>query len=254
MTLVITKRSWIMSNSSSFPLTQRAGLAIVLGWSIIAAGDETGMKPESPFTARYLAIQCKAPNPDRMVMADASVRSIGKQTFIVGKIVDLNGQERCGQVTTWLPVDEIMRIREFDDPSVARMDAKQGTESKKPSGDAGATGDVTEWDDRSMRIPIDYNPEKRQQIDKLRLLVSIDKGKTWKKELESGSDQSFFKFDAPRDGEYWFCLQVIDKTGKTDPTESALVPALKVRFRAKMPSSDVIDPDEIPRRIEPAKP
>jgi hypothetical protein len=213
---------------------------------------ETPASIRGDFHGRFLAVACKGKVEQRIVMTDVEVRSLGTKSFIVGKVLDIDGEARAGQVTTWLAVDEVGRIREFQDLMAARAEVNGKSRVEKPTGDT--SDGVCEWTSRSMKIPIDYNPGKKADIEKLRLFVSDDQGKTWQKTDECGTDASYFKYTAPHDGDSWFCLQVEGKDGKKDPPDTALIPALKVRFVAPLVVPPILrDPDDIPRRIEPAR-
>lgn len=100
-----------------------------------------------------------------------------------------------------------------------------------------APADVTPWNSPSMKIPIDYHPSKRAEIKELLLYVSPDQGVTWQQHAVGYPDKdSFFTFNAPADGIYWFNMVVVDKSGRREPADVYKVaPALKVLFDTKKP-------------------
>jgi hypothetical protein len=70
------------------------------------------------------------------------------------------------------------------------------------------------------------------QIAKVRLFYSEDQGKSWRLAKESAPTKDAVRFSAPRDGLYWFALQVIWKDGsKKPPALRDLLPAWKVYVR-----------------------
>jgi hypothetical protein len=61
-------------------------------------------------------------------------------------------------------------------------------------------------------------PENVNSLDRVRLYVSTDKGRTWQKAGEERAKETIvFSFTAPKDAEYWFAVQSVDKDGKTEP-------------------------------------
>jgi hypothetical protein len=72
---------------------------------------------------------------------------------------------------------------------------------------------------RDFALPINYDPARRQQIERLELFVSTDRGKNWKKTDCATPDQDRFVFSAPKDGIYWFVVQVLGKDGTKEPAD-----------------------------------
>ncbi|MGH7174406.1 MAG: tetratricopeptide repeat protein [Gemmataceae bacterium] len=62
---------------------------------------------------------------------------------------------------------------------------------------------------RGFAIPIRFNPNRREQIQKLRLFVSEDQGKTWSHLKEYMPSDKQIIFTACHDGPYWFALQEV---------------------------------------------
>jgi hypothetical protein len=77
--------------------------------------------------------------------------------------------------------------------------------------------DICKIATRTFAIPIQITPGRKDDIVRLRLWVSRDKGLTWRKVETVLPTQQRFKFQAPSDGLYWFGVQVIDKDGKAEP-------------------------------------
>jgi hypothetical protein len=89
--------------------------------------------------------------------------------------------------------------------------------------------DVFEMDARELAFPVVCDPERRDKIARIRLYVSEDRGKTWKHHKDCKPTDELLPFTAPRDGLYWFALQVELKDGKSEPADVAsLTPAMKI--------------------------
>jgi hypothetical protein len=89
--------------------------------------------------------------------------------------------------------------------------------------------DVFQGPSRGFLIPFVVDKDK-DKVEKIRLFVSVDLGKTWKRVMDCKPDDNHFKFTADRDfQQYWFAVQHYHKSGKVDPAETkGLEPALKV--------------------------
>jgi hypothetical protein len=100
-----------------------------------------------------------------------------------------------------------------------------------------APADTTTWNSPSMKIPIDYNPNKKGEIKELLLYVSTDQGASWQQQAVAAPDRdAFFNYDAKADGVVWFNMVVVDKTGRREPPDVfKAAPALKVLFDTKKP-------------------
>jgi hypothetical protein len=70
-----------------------------------------------------------------------------------------------------------------------------------------------------FKIPIRVDRARLAEIRELRLWVSRDQGKNWDLSASAKPDQDAFTFTAPRDGEYWFSIAVIDPQGRQDPVD-----------------------------------
>jgi hypothetical protein len=110
----------------------------------------------------------------------------------------------------------------------------------------GLPKDVFEIHDRQFAMPLYTSADFRGRIERIRLYVSDDLGKTWThaQDCKPGDEQA--TFSAPRDGEYWFALQVKFKDGKSEPADLAtLTPGMKVRVKTGQKS----DPRAAAREI-----
>ncbi|HZZ77351.1 MAG TPA: hypothetical protein VFE62_02470 [Gemmataceae bacterium] len=104
-------------------------------------------------------------------------------------------------------------------PPVSKPEAKQG----KPALDK----DVIVFEHRSFRIPFQLslpNPDAQS----VRLFVSEDAGKNWKKVDEVNLDNHSFRFHATRDGLFWFAAQTVDRNGVAFPAFKDIKANLKV--------------------------
>ena len=77
--------------------------------------------------------------------------------------------------------------------------------------------DVSESWSRAFQLPLAMNDNWRQKCESFRLWVSEDQGKTWKRHHEIAANGMSFPFTAPKDGHYWFALQIVLKDGKLNP-------------------------------------
>ena len=91
-----------------------------------------------------------------------------------------------------------------------------------------------------FRIPINVDPTKAATIRELRLLVSKDRGATWKHLKTATPTQPAFTYRAGVDGEYWFSLVRVDKQGNVEPSNvRRQPPGLKVVLDTKSPEIDL---------------
>ena len=112
---------------------------------------------------------------------------------------------------------------------------------------AGADGaelpkDVIETKYLTFVIPVQVSPEGQKEIKTLRIFVSVDRAKTWKHFKDGKPGDKEFTFTAPRDGLYWFAVQVVRKDGTVEPgAVTDLTPNLKVFVNSAQ--ADVLDPE-----------
>jgi hypothetical protein len=94
--------------------------------------------------------------------------------------------------------------------------------------------DVYEIPTRMFAMPLRVNPDRRDKIEKIRLFVSEDRGKTWKQKKDYKPSDKKVIFTAPHDGFYWFAVQKVLKVGDKVPAElDDLIPAMKVYVNSK---------------------
>jgi hypothetical protein len=97
------------------------------------------------------------------------------------------------------------------------------------AGDSSLPKDVVEVQTRRIVIPVQVDPDRQQDIDRLRLFVSEDRGKTWLPLAECRPSEKQFSLAAPGDGLYWFAVQVLLKNGAPEPPKvTDLQPGQKV--------------------------
>jgi hypothetical protein len=118
---------------------------------------------------------------------------------------------------------------------------------------SGSSGpDVLTIHSRSFYIPIRVAPAWREQIKDIRVFVSTDDGKRWRRVGKcKPKDEAGVTFVAPRDGLYWFAVQTVTRTDEKEPRyRQDLVPRQKVRVeferRVLKPTTDT----QVEREVE----
>jgi hypothetical protein len=112
--------------------------------------------------------------------------------------------------------------------------------------------DVVEIQTRQFAMPLNVASNRQQPIQRVRLFISRNQGKTWTHHKDFRPTDNQVTFQAERDGLFWFALQVEFKDGKSEPTRLAdLAPAMKVfvnqeRKALKPPKSS----EELRREVE----
>lgn len=82
---------------------------------------------------------------------------------------------------------------------------------------------------RGFIMPLRITPGKKDEIERIRLFVSRDQGKTWKHAKDYKTSDEEVTFVAPRDGLYWFALETVFQDGtKTPPDRKDFFPVRKV--------------------------
>src|SRR6516164_4461490 len=100
--------------------------------------------------------------------------------------------------------------------------------------------DVEEIHARHFALPLHIDPERKEAIKRIVLYVSEDRGKTWKHSGDYKTTDDEMRFHAPKDGLYWFALQVESSEGKIQPEKTAdLSPGMKVYVNAEQKSLKV---------------
>jgi hypothetical protein len=81
----------------------------------------------------------------------------------------------------------------------------------------------------AIKIPLTIKQEQRQYIRELNLYVSTDEGRTWHQQAVNSPEQDSFKFFAPKDGSYWFIIDVVNQQGLHNPADlKTAVPSRKI--------------------------
>jgi hypothetical protein len=94
--------------------------------------------------------------------------------------------------------------------------------------------DVHEIQTPKFALPLWIDPRQTEEIAKIRLYVSQDRGKTWKHVSDHMPSDEELVYSAPQDGLYWFALQVVMKDGKKEPQAvKNLSPSQKVYVNTK---------------------
>jgi hypothetical protein len=95
---------------------------------------------------------------------------------------------------------------------------------------------------RKFELPLKVDPDRKDEITEIQLFVSWDRGKKWEKVKSVDVTAISIPYTAPRDGEAWFVVRVIDNKGIADPTDLAKASSIqkiliqtKERMEAKKP-------------------
>ncbi len=88
-----------------------------------------------------------------------------------------------------------------------------------------------------FKIPFNVAPSDRARLREVHLWFSPDRGGTWDVAERATPDRTFFLFQAPNDGEYWFAVRTKDASGRLYPSdEDGVEPSLKVVVDTTPPS------------------
>lgn len=82
-------------------------------------------------------------------------------------------------------------------------------------------------DVRELTLPVHTMAEVTGKLRQLHLYVSTDGGETWSRAMSIAPSAKAFSFSAPKDGAYWFAVQLEYLDGRTEP-ECIRRPDLKV--------------------------
>jgi RNA polymerase sigma factor (sigma-70 family) len=107
---------------------------------------------------------------------------------------------------------------------------------------------------RDFKIPVSVRPDVRAELKELTLLMSEDEGKTWQKVAFLSSDEGFI-VHVPKDGLYWFTVQLVKKDGTAEPHDlrGPLKPELKVRVKTDADEKPAPPADPPPALGRPAE-
>jgi hypothetical protein len=89
---------------------------------------------------------------------------------------------------------------------------------------------------RRIALPVEFDPGRRQLVDRLELYVSPDEGKSWQLATTGDPFRDKLEYEAPNDGVYWFHLVTVGTKGVRNPANLAgEKPALKVLIDTTRP-------------------
>ncbi|HZV04236.1 MAG TPA: RNA polymerase sigma factor [Gemmataceae bacterium] len=95
---------------------------------------------------------------------------------------------------------------------------------------------------RSVGIPVNIDPAIRHKTVGLILRVSEDKGMSYKEVSTIPADGEAFHFDAPRDGIYWFIVEVLDTDGSWGRPKPVIQRSLRVCVDTTPPEVKLFQP------------
>lgn len=149
---------------------------------------------------------------------DAAVKWETKAGELAPASMKKYNQERLELCRTHKPYHELRDHEKAFDGASKRFGVMRGTRPEE-----------YEINCSRFAIPIRINSIRRNDIEKIRLFVSEDEGKTWKLEKDFKPDDESAFFTAPHDGRYWFAVQEVLKNGDSRPAKlDGLAPALRV--------------------------
>ncbi len=89
-------------------------------------------------------------------------------------------------------------------------------------------------------LPVKIEPRMRSSLREVRLYVKEGPDRAWELKDKASPGQQYFTFRAPRDGEYWFSVVTVDKTGRASPADIRNeAPGLIVVQDTQLPQVDV---------------
>jgi hypothetical protein len=184
--------------------------------------------PEPDFTGKVIIITDKGNRHSSGIIEKVKVRRMGGRAFLVGKVADDGQGKKPVGVNVWIAVEEIGKIWEFESVEGARKFWSESSASASSSKPLEVESDVNEIQFRNFNIPIHIDPARQKMIDKVRLFVSEDSGKSWKHFRDYPPRETTARYSTSRDGLYWFAVQVVDRDGNKDPQDENLEAAMKV--------------------------
>jgi beta-lactamase regulating signal transducer with metallopeptidase domain len=106
-------------------------------------------------------------------------------------------------------------------------------------GDPGKDVPVIAINRRSFKIPIQVDDAQKNRIRGLMLFYSLNEGGGWVQVGSFPPDTTEFKFEAPRDGLYWFAVITTDEKGYPKPPQprcnlKVLIDTVKPRVEATL--------------------
>lgn len=80
-----------------------------------------------------------------------------------------------------------------------------------------APSDVVHTNQKSLRIPINFQDSRRSELRELLLFASWDQGRNWQQVAAILPDKNEFTFNAASDGTCWLRVAVVNRQGKQEP-------------------------------------
>jgi hypothetical protein len=212
---------------------------------------------EMDFKGKVIVIRFSFPLfLDPLALEGAKVRKLGDKFFLTGKGFALRDEGHAiGEKIVWHDLKEISQIIECENMDTAKKTLKAippvgplplGFRPPPPLPESGSIPqkklnlalasdpaelpkDVYEIETRQFAMPLGGKSDDRAKIEKILLFVSEDQGKNWKHKKGYKPSDRQATFTAPRDGQYWFAVQVVLKDGNREPAElDDLAPQMKV--------------------------
>ena len=78
-------------------------------------------------------------------------------------------------------------------------------------------GETLHTNQRALRVPINFQDSRRNELRELLLFASWDQGKTYQQVATVLPDKSEFLFNAPNDGTCWLKVAVVNRAGTQEP-------------------------------------
>ncbi len=101
---------------------------------------------------------------------------------------------------------------------------------------------VTRQSAFAIPFRVDRPDDPARQPVEVQLLVSTDRGTRWQLYAKAPPTQQHFMFRAGRNGEYWFAIRTVDRSGQVRP-ETIVGPGLRVLVDTKSPATKPPPPD-----------
>ena len=88
-----------------------------------------------------------------------------------------------------------------------------------------------------FRIPYHFDAEEMRKLGarEIRLYVSTDLGIRWQQSQAVAPQPGKFNFQAPSEGEFWFCVRTLDGRNQLHPADEAVHPGLQVIVDTTVP-------------------
>ncbi len=135
----------------------------------------------------------------------------------------------CADEGMWRIIDPPREVRELGGTAGPRIMVSgkiilSNPKVKAPKVDR----DVTVINQRTFYLPLRIDPKVRAKLQCIRLLVSHDRGKTWKEQRDPTPHKHYFTVSVPHDGMYWYAVQTESKDGTKVPADTNNLEPLKI--------------------------